>query len=121
MPCSRRSPSRGLPLVLRRMYSAGLSRIMLLPGRAALAGDIAGTRPPVDESPGISGILQDPRHRRYRCSRPPQVALPVRAREIKAALVQDTHDLGDSADFQEGLEHKPKPLLHLDIGILGDD
>src|SRR3954464_9839320 len=27
------------------------------PGRAALTGDVAGTRPPVDESPGISGIL----------------------------------------------------------------
>ena len=91
------------------------------PGRAALTGDVAGTRPPVDESPGISGILQDARHRRYRCSRPPQIAVTVAAREIKAALVQDAHDLGDGAEFQEGLEHKPKPLLYLDVGILEDD
>src|SRR5206468_11966338 len=67
------------------------------PGRATLTGDVAGTSPPVDESPGISGILQDPGYRRYRCSRPPQIAMTVVAREIKAALVQDTHDLGDSA------------------------
>ena len=91
------------------------------PGRAALTGDVAGTRPPVDESPGISGILQDARHRRYRCSRPPQIAMTVAAREIKAALVQHAHDLGDGAEFQEGLEHKPKPLLYLDVGILEDD
>src|SRR3954452_18772662 len=68
-----------------------------------------------------SGILQDARHRRYRCSRPTQVAVAVAAREIKAALVQDAHNLGDSAEFQEGLEHKPKPLLYLDVGILEDD
>src|SRR3954470_19096608 len=68
-----------------------------------------------------SGILQDARHRRYRCSRPTQVAMTIAAREIKATLVQDAHDLGDGAEFQEGLEHKPKPLLYLDVGILDDD
>src|SRR3954452_14196792 len=68
-----------------------------------------------------SGILQDARHRRYRCSRPTQVAVAVAAREIKATLVQDAHDLGDGAGFQDGLEHKPKPLLYLDVGILEDD
>src|SRR3954447_5423658 len=68
-----------------------------------------------------SGIMQDARHRRYRCSRPTQVAMTIAAREIKATLVQDAHDLGDGAEFQEGLEHKPKPLLYLDVGILEDD
>src|SRR4051794_17267231 len=85
------------------------------PGRAALTDDVAGTSPPVDETPGIGGFWQDPRHRRYRCSRPTQVAVTVAAREIKAALVQDAHDLGDGAEFQEALEHKPKPLLYLGV------
>src|SRR3954451_3725944 len=98
-----------------------LDRPRHFPGRAALTGDIAGTRPPVDESPGISGILQDARHRRYRCSRPAQVAVAVAAREIEATLVQDAHGLGASGKLQKGLEKKLKPLLYLDVGILEDD
>src|SRR5215203_1324292 len=46
--------------------------------------------------------------------------MPIAARQIEAAFVQHTHNLGHGAELQERLEHKLEPLLYLDVRILDD-
>lgn len=81
-----------------------------------------GTEPgsSIDEGTGISGILQDRRHRRNRRARPAQFSMPVAARQSQATIVQHAHDLGDGTELQECLEDKLERWLGLSEQFPGD-
>jgi hypothetical protein len=46
--------------------------------------------------------------------------MPVAARNVETAIVQDAHDLGHGAELQKHLEDKPQPFLNRHVGILDD-
>jgi hypothetical protein len=50
-----------------------------------------------------------------------QIAMTIPPRQVEATSVERTHDLGDTAQLEEGREHQFEPFLHLDVGILDGD
>ena len=44
--------------------------------------------------------------------------MPIAARKIQAALVENPHDLGYGAELQEHLEHKFETLPNRQVGVL---
>ncbi|WLB76993.1 hypothetical protein [Bradyrhizobium elkanii] len=50
-----------------------------------------------------------------------QIAVTIAARQLQTTVVELTHDLGNGAQFQEGLEQQLEPFLHFQVRVLDDD
>jgi hypothetical protein len=48
------------------------------------------------------------------------IAVAIAAWELKTAVVELAHDLGDGAQLQEGRQQKREPFLHLQVRVLDE-
>ena len=89
----------------------------MLVGRAGLEH---GARPPIDEGPGIGGVLQGRADRGDRRPAPGDVPEVILAGDQEAIVVEGPHDPSGRPDPEEGLEDEGDPALDLDVGVLDD-
>jgi hypothetical protein len=79
-----------------------------------------GARSPIDEGPGIGGVLQSRADCGDRRPSPGDVAEVILAGDQQAVVVEGPHDLSGRPDAEEGLEDEGDPALDLDVGVLED-
>ena len=69
--------------------------------RHAAACKFAHSGTAINKRAGVGRILHDRRYRTDRRSCPPQITMPVAARNVETSMVEQPHDLGHGAEFQE--------------------